>query len=87
MTKEPRIREEKMGYGLNGITINLSLAHIFYLCEVRDRIKANKDEHGTVISFEEQGNILNALEPVIKLIVKEIKSPMSSDLWKVEEEF
>lgn len=82
-----KVREEKLGYGLNGITLNLSLAHIFYLCEVRDRVKANKDEHGTVKSFEEQSNILDALMPVINLIVKDIKSPMSPNLWKEEEDF
>ena len=81
-TSPRQVREELRGYGVNGVQLNLSMAHIYNLMMLQMECRmAEKDPDLDLRAY----NLVHQTLGVLDFIIGDLQSPMSEDLWKSEE--
>ena len=81
-SKDSIVRKVNEGYGINGVTLNLSLAHIYSLMALQAECKMAMEQTEQSTPAH---NLAHQTKSVLDFIVGDIKSPFDPTIWKVEE--
>ena len=76
-----KVRKVNEGYGINGVTLNLSLAHIYSLMALQAECKMAMEQ---TVPNSPQHNLAHQTKGVLDFIIGEIKSPFDAMLWTSE---
>lgn len=80
-TSSRLVREELRGYEINGVQLNLTMAHIYSLMALQNECKMAMELHE--MSTPEY-NLANQTVGVLNFIIGDIKSPFNENLWTKE---
>ena len=78
-----KVRSLKEGYGVNGVRLDLTMAHIYSLMALSAECKMAME---VTDSSNPAYNLARQTKGVLDFIIGDIKSPFNEDLWKSDEE-
>ncbi len=78
-----KVRSLKEGYGVNGVRLDLTMAHIYNLMALRTECEMAIQ---ALDNSSPAYNLVKQTKGVLDFMIGNIQDPFSGDLWKSDEE-